>query len=163
MMVTKGGDSMALINCPECNKEISDKAVACPNCGCPQSEFIQQPEDTRSEIDKIADEIFWNAPDYVEMCAKELVKRTGIQRKQAREIFREKHLQWKSDKKNGKYPDTQYCPRCASQDIGSYEEPGIITMGKHNAFGGGYIGMQAKSTIWMRCNSCRYQWRPKRK
>lgn len=26
---------MALINCPECNKEISDKAVACPSCGFP--------------------------------------------------------------------------------------------------------------------------------
>lgn len=24
---------MALINCPECNKEISDKATSCPNCG----------------------------------------------------------------------------------------------------------------------------------
>ena len=24
---------MALINCPECNKEISDKALVCPNCG----------------------------------------------------------------------------------------------------------------------------------
>lgn len=26
---------MALIKCPECGKEISDKAEACPNCGCP--------------------------------------------------------------------------------------------------------------------------------
>lgn len=26
---------MALIKCPECNKEISDKATACPNCGYP--------------------------------------------------------------------------------------------------------------------------------
>ena len=26
---------MALINCPECKKEISDKATACPHCGCP--------------------------------------------------------------------------------------------------------------------------------
>lgn len=26
---------MALINCPECNKEISDKASSCPNCGFP--------------------------------------------------------------------------------------------------------------------------------
>ena len=26
---------MALITCKECNKEISDKASACPNCGCP--------------------------------------------------------------------------------------------------------------------------------
>ena len=24
-----------LINCKECNKEYSDKAEACPNCGCP--------------------------------------------------------------------------------------------------------------------------------
>lgn len=26
---------MALINCPECGKEVSDKAGACPNCGYP--------------------------------------------------------------------------------------------------------------------------------
>lgn len=26
---------MALIKCPECRKEISDKATACPNCGVP--------------------------------------------------------------------------------------------------------------------------------
>ncbi len=26
---------MALIKCPECGKEISDKANKCPNCGCP--------------------------------------------------------------------------------------------------------------------------------
>ena len=26
---------MALINCPECEKEISDKVKACPHCGYP--------------------------------------------------------------------------------------------------------------------------------
>ena len=26
---------MALITCPECGKEVSDKAATCPNCGCP--------------------------------------------------------------------------------------------------------------------------------
>ena len=26
---------MALINCFECGKEISDKATSCPNCGVP--------------------------------------------------------------------------------------------------------------------------------
>lgn len=30
---------MALVKCKECGKEISDKATACPNCGCPLSEF----------------------------------------------------------------------------------------------------------------------------
>lgn len=28
---------MALIKCPECGREISDKAVSCPGCGCPIS------------------------------------------------------------------------------------------------------------------------------
>ena len=28
-----------LIVCPECGKEISDKAAACPNCGCPMEEI----------------------------------------------------------------------------------------------------------------------------
>lgn len=31
---------MALINCQECGKEISDRAAACPHCGCP---LIDQP------------------------------------------------------------------------------------------------------------------------
>jgi predicted amidophosphoribosyltransferase len=26
---------VALINCPECKKEVSDKASSCPNCGHP--------------------------------------------------------------------------------------------------------------------------------
>lgn len=30
---------MALIKCPECGKEFSDKAAACPNCGFPTSEL----------------------------------------------------------------------------------------------------------------------------
>ena len=29
---------MSLINCPECNKEISDKATNCPHCGNPINE-----------------------------------------------------------------------------------------------------------------------------
>jgi len=26
---------MALINCPECNREVSDRDEDCPHCGCP--------------------------------------------------------------------------------------------------------------------------------
>jgi len=33
---------MALIKCPECSKEVSDKAVSCPNCGFPIASSIQQ-------------------------------------------------------------------------------------------------------------------------
>lgn len=31
---------MALIKCTECGKDISDKAAACPNCGCPTEEVL---------------------------------------------------------------------------------------------------------------------------
>lgn len=31
---------MAMIKCPECGKEISNKALTCPNCGCPIAETI---------------------------------------------------------------------------------------------------------------------------
>jgi hypothetical protein len=34
---------MALIICPECNKEISEKAKACPDCGCPNNQ-VRCPE-----------------------------------------------------------------------------------------------------------------------
>lgn len=31
---------MALVNCKECGKTISDKASVCPNCGCPLAEMV---------------------------------------------------------------------------------------------------------------------------
>ena len=52
---------MALINCPECGKEISDKAVSCPNCGCPitelqNTESVKEDENIKNE--KIHELIF---------------------------------------------------------------------------------------------------------
>lgn len=35
---------MSLIKCPECGKEISDKAKTCINCGCPLDEIITSGE-----------------------------------------------------------------------------------------------------------------------
>lgn len=35
---------MALITCVECGKEFSDKAEACPHCGCPTSESTKATE-----------------------------------------------------------------------------------------------------------------------
>ena len=31
-----------LVVCPECGKNVSDKAAACPNCGCPIQEITKQ-------------------------------------------------------------------------------------------------------------------------
>lgn len=37
-----------LIKCPECGKEISDKASACPFCGCPQSAWTEEEQNESS-------------------------------------------------------------------------------------------------------------------
>ena len=38
---------MALINCPECGKEISEKAGSCPNCGCPLNTIEKAVEESK--------------------------------------------------------------------------------------------------------------------
>ncbi|MBU5491292.1 hypothetical protein [Butyricicoccus intestinisimiae] len=38
---------MALVKCPECNKEFSEHAECCPNCGCPMSVIEQQKEEEK--------------------------------------------------------------------------------------------------------------------
>ena len=35
---------MALVQCPECGKEISDSAVSCPHCGYPLSNINEPPK-----------------------------------------------------------------------------------------------------------------------
>lgn len=42
---------MALIKCTECGKEFSDKASACPNCGCPTQEILKELNTNFSEND----------------------------------------------------------------------------------------------------------------
>ena len=54
-----GGAVMALIKCPVCGRDVSDKAVSCPNCGCPASEFnknISVPRE-KSRVDLIVEEV----------------------------------------------------------------------------------------------------------
>ena len=41
---------MSLIICPECKKQISDKARTCPNCGLPLSSDEKLVIDNNSEI-----------------------------------------------------------------------------------------------------------------
>ena len=34
---------MALINCPECSKSISDQSISCPSCGFPTTRAVPLP------------------------------------------------------------------------------------------------------------------------
>lgn len=40
---------MSLIKCPECNKDMSDKAAACPSCGCPIDTVIAERQRIKEE------------------------------------------------------------------------------------------------------------------
>lgn len=46
---------MALVTCPECGKQISDKATACPSCGAPISAMFGTLEVTREYSDYLQD------------------------------------------------------------------------------------------------------------
>ena len=49
---------MALINCPECNNEVSDKAEICPNCGFGGAKYIirqKRIEEIQEEAEREAD------------------------------------------------------------------------------------------------------------
>lgn len=45
----EGGDVMSLIKCPECGKEVSDKADFCIGCGYPIKEHLEQQEENNDE------------------------------------------------------------------------------------------------------------------
>lgn len=57
---------MAIIHCPECAREISDRATACPGCGCPLQSSAPPasegtgaaPRDTVGVVGKIAAFVF---------------------------------------------------------------------------------------------------------
>lgn len=59
---------MALINCPECGKEISDKSEMCPNCGCPKSEYTDLKQDSNAENNDMAKELPQEEQPEMEPC-----------------------------------------------------------------------------------------------
>lgn len=62
---------MALINCPECGKEISDRAEACPNCGYPIKKVKAEPSFTGMNICPKCGEI--NRAIQCPLCGTEMV------------------------------------------------------------------------------------------
>ena len=47
---------MALLKCPECGKDVSDKAAACPQCGCPVLEMCINKEAKEEQLEQDAEE-----------------------------------------------------------------------------------------------------------
>ena len=77
---------MSLIICTECGKEFSDKAPACPNCGCPTKEIINS-NSTNTISVTLLEEIYSIYPDSKAYAIKEYMKRTGLSMKESKLII----------------------------------------------------------------------------
>lgn len=145
---------MALINCPECGKQISDKAVSCPECGCPASEFHQSMrKDNRSEIDQIADDIFWRDPRFTWSNVTKVQKRTGLDKNKAKQIIDERVKEVKRG------VDKRMCPACGSKDIVVNRTPDSTTT---ISFSEGIYHTQNNSgKVHGECLECGNKWKIK--
>lgn len=134
---------MALIQCPECDNNISDKAIACPHCGCPSSEWknagqIVSPNKSHLEEDssnQMIKEIVGRYPitEKAKMI-RDLREEAGMKLNEAAEAI-DSYLYLLSKKESkendGVYRYTSfgkikvYCPRCKSENCSYIQEQTI--------------------------------------
>lgn len=135
-----------LIRCPECGKEISDKATACPNCGCPSSEWEEAEEKPMDSMDILHEIVYKYADDQKPLMIRELCNRVGIKEQDAKKIIdcavQKKQVQshipddlkpYLEKEFEGVYRYTLfgdrqevYCPRCRSANCSHYKEQKIV-------------------------------------
>jgi len=76
---------VAIVNCPECGGDVSDKAISCPHCGFPIEKYINEKKyesirglDPKIIHQKIEQYISDSNIEAIEKCAGELSKSNGI-------------------------------------------------------------------------------------
>lgn len=145
---------MALIKCPECNKEISDKSEICIGCGFPIKEYLRKMEEEeegekvkREQQEKEQKELeqkYWCrscyrqneiGEDYCVYCGYRLTPyfERKVDLKEDEPDIRSKSLEEEKREFNGIYKYTLfggkqevYCPRCRSENCSHYQEQKII-------------------------------------
>ena len=126
---------MALINCPECNKEISDKANACINCGYPLTLI----EKVKININcKYCNAKCKSDDDYCDACGMR-IKPYPIADQKA--VF-----------KKFSYQPQIKCPTCNSKDVVKISTSAKVV----NIAMFGLLGNKRKKQF--HCNNCNYYW-----
>lgn len=139
---------MALIECPECGRDISDKAEACIHCGYPLSDKDRISLNMIPEFDYSTPCPICSNTNY------EYDDKTGyISCKQCGCVVKEnsqKHIKYiEQQNKLKQYNNIPKCPKCEST---------AITAGQR-----GYsllTGFLGSGKIVNRCANCGYKWKP---
>lgn len=152
---------MALIKCPECGKEVSDKALTCIHCGCP---LVEKNHCIINGVD--VDCSFLFDPKYEDIEIKELIMMektnldAGIADKIVEEwskkgeippVFNGKISTYEEDSRQAmeRINNQLHCPKCGSTSI--------TTGARGVNWFWGFIG--ANKTV-NRCGKCGYTWEP---
>ena len=139
---------MALINCPECGKEISDRAEKCINCGFPLTPV--------ATINDQSFEISWLKSNEISQIEKIKIirEKTHIRLKEAIDFINEYKPDDTVNKQQIQRQETlkPHCPTCGSTDIQKIS-------GTKRWFSTGLFGL-ASSDIGksMCCKKCGYKW-----
>lgn len=134
---------MALIKCPECNREISDKAKQCIHCGFPLDEYLQEKDSINKENEKLKEKYWCRncyrqnkiGEDYCEFCGNRLTPYYEMENLSINNHKEENNVEKKPEIKqfNGIYryslfgqKQEVYCPRCGSDNCSHYQEQRIV-------------------------------------
>lgn len=147
---------MALINCPECNKQVSDKAKVCIHCGFPllNNVDVNNLECEVSISDEQLETIYIDCNQKRIQMVQKVSEMTGwdlIKSKNRVDTFwnnkfPQKELSYtpqkeivKKDNRNPKHvftgiykynflgkPEEVYCPRCCSENCSHYKEQKVV-------------------------------------
>ena len=141
-----------LINCPECGKEISNKAESCPNCGFPINNNICIVNGQKCDLSFLLDDEYsfaFKVRDMIQLshCSIREVRPVVekiINTKEIPPILNIEHQQVKDN--------VPHCPHCKSTNIskiGAGERIGSIAM----------LGIFSKKiNKSFKCKSCGYTW-----
>lgn len=158
---------MAMIQCPECGKTISDKAVACPGCGCPSSEFCTEEDwdywegEPQNEIERMAREVSketgHGARAVLLICRKLGIEFRGFRGTRKIQEVRKIVLPMYEERKI-EYTRRGICPYCGAREL-IFEGDSDEFMLEKSPSGDRYYARHNTSKIQdVKCNACGEKW-----
>ncbi len=149
---------MALIKCPECGKEVSNKAKMCIHCGYPINEYLNEEKTTLSEEEL---DNFDSNLEYDNLCPKcysfnwsynELTGEVVCNTCQCAIVVNEKQNRKYNAMKKEENVLIPKCPTCGSINISK------IGFGESAVSIIGFGIFSKKINKTMKCQNCGYMW-----